>query len=145
MKFIVPQKYFLLTQQVSFASCLTNESMFSEIMLEICIFYFIQFNQCHIDFTQFRWGENFNDYLATLKSLSYRDIHSGTLGYTRLRFYDINLVSFKIAYHLHIMDWMKRYALDLSCPKRQRLEVSENVKYIAVTSRTSKLQVSKVG
>ena len=26
-------------------------------------------------------------------------IHSGTLGYTQLRFYDINLVSFKIAYH----------------------------------------------
>ena len=26
-------------------------------------------------------------------------IHSGTLGYTQLRFYDINLVSFTIAYH----------------------------------------------
>ena len=26
-------------------------------------------------------------------------LHSGTLGYTRLRFYDINLVSFMIAYH----------------------------------------------
>ena len=26
-------------------------------------------------------------------------LHSGTLGYTRLRFYDINLVSFTIAYH----------------------------------------------
>ena len=26
-------------------------------------------------------------------------LHSGTLEYTRLRFYDINLVSFKIAYH----------------------------------------------
>ena len=26
-------------------------------------------------------------------------IHSETLGYTRLQFYDINLVSFKIAYH----------------------------------------------
>ena len=26
-------------------------------------------------------------------------IHSGMLGYTRLQFYDINLVSFKIAYH----------------------------------------------
>ena len=25
--------------------------------------------------------------------------HSGTLGYTRSRFYDVNLVSFKIAYH----------------------------------------------
>ena len=27
------------------------------------------------------------------------EIHSETLGYTRLRFYDINLVSFTIAYH----------------------------------------------
>ena len=35
--------------------------------------------------------------------------------------------------------------LDLSCPNRKRLEVSKNVKYIAVTSRASKLQVSKVG
>ena len=35
-------------------------------------------------------------------------------------------------------------ALDLSCPNRKRLEVSKNVKYIAVTSRASKLQVSKV-
>ena len=34
--------------------------------------------------------------------------------------------------------------LNLSCPYRKRLEVSENVKYIAVTSRASKLQVSKV-
>ena len=39
---------------------------------------------------------------------------------------------------------MKRYALDLSCPKRKRLEVSENLKYIAVTSKASKLQVFKV-
>ena len=37
------------------------------------------------------------------------------------------------------------YALDLSCPNRKRLEVSKNVKYIAVASRASKLQVSKVG
>ena len=36
------------------------------------------------------------------------------------------------------------YDLDLSCPNRQRLEVSGNVKYIDVTSRASKLQVSKV-
>ena len=42
------------------------------------------------------------------------------------------------------MDWKCSYALDLSCPNRQRLEVSENVKYIAVTSRASKLQVYKV-
>ena len=37
------------------------------------------------------------------------------------------------------------YGLDLSCPKRKRLEVSKNVKYIAVTLIASKLQVSKVG
>ena len=42
------------------------------------------------------------------------------------------------------MDWKCSYALDLSCPNRQRPEVSENVKYIDVTSRVSKLQVSKV-
>ena len=42
------------------------------------------------------------------------------------------------------MDWKCSYALDLSCPNRQRLEVSKNVKYIDVTSRASKLQVSKV-
>ena len=36
------------------------------------------------------------------------------------------------------------YTLDLSCPNRKRLEVSENVKYIAETSRASKLQVFKV-
>ena len=42
------------------------------------------------------------------------------------------------------MDWKCSYALNLSCPNRQRLEVSENVKYIAVTSRASKLQVFKV-
>ena len=35
-----------------------------------------------------------------LKYISAQNIiHSGTLGYTRLRFYDINLVSFTIAYH----------------------------------------------
>ena len=36
------------------------------------------------------------------------------------------------------------YTLDLYCPNRKRLEVSKNVKYIAVTSRASKLQVFKV-
>ena len=36
---------------------------------------------------------------------------------------------------------MYTYTLDLSC---LRLEVSENVKYIAVTSRALKLQVFKV-
>ena len=41
------------------------------------------------------------------------------------------------------MDWKCSYALDLPCPNRQRLEVSENVKYIDVTSRASKLQVFK--
>ena len=35
------------------------------------------------------------------------------------------------------------YALDLSCPNRQRLEVSKNVKFIAVALRASKLQISK--
>ena len=48
---------------------------------------------------------------------------------------------FTIAYHrLNI-----HYAIDLSCTNRKRLEVSKNVKYIAVASRASKLQVSKVG
>ena len=42
------------------------------------------------------------------------------------------------------MDWIFSYALDISCPNRKRLEISENVKYIAVTSRASKLQVFKV-
>ena len=42
------------------------------------------------------------------------------------------------------MDLKCSYTLDLSCPIRQRLEVSENVKFIAVASRASKLQVSKV-
>ena len=42
------------------------------------------------------------------------------------------------------MDCKCSCALDLCCPNRQRLEVSENVKYIDVTSRASKLQVSKV-
>ena len=42
------------------------------------------------------------------------------------------------------MDLKCSYALELSCPNRQRLEVSKNVKYIAVTLRTSKLQVFKV-
>ena len=39
---------------------------------------------------------------------------------------------------------MKRYTFDLSYPNKGRLEVSKNVKYIAVTSRASKLQVFKV-
>ena len=42
------------------------------------------------------------------------------------------------------MKGIRRYVLDPSCPNRKRLEVSENVKYIAVTSRASKLQVFKV-
>ena len=42
------------------------------------------------------------------------------------------------------MDWKCSYTLDLSCPKRQRLEVSENVKYIAVTLKASKLQVTSL-
>ena len=43
------------------------------------------------------------------------------------------------------MDWKCSHSLDLSFPNRQRLEVSKNVKFIAVTARASKLQVSKVG
>ena len=39
---------------------------------------------------------------------------------------------------------MNRYALDLPSPNRGRLEVSENVKYIAVPLRASKLEVFKV-
>ena len=39
---------------------------------------------------------------------------------------------------------MYPYTLDLFCPNRKSLEVSENVKYIAVPSRASKLQVFKV-
>ena len=45
---------------------------------------------------------------------------------------------------LVLLDWTCNYALDLSCPNRKRLEVSKNVKYIAVTLRASKLQVFKV-
>ena len=45
-----------------------------------------------------------------------------------------------IAYH----QWTYSYDLDLSCPNRKRIEVSKNVKYNAVTSRASKLQVFKV-
>ena len=41
------------------------------------------------------------------------------------------------------MKWISRYVLDLPCPNRRRLEISEKVKYIAVTSRTSKLQIFK--
>ena len=39
---------------------------------------------------------------------------------------------------------MNRYALDLPCPNKGRLEVSKNVKDIAVSLRASKLQVFKV-
>ena len=42
------------------------------------------------------------------------------------------------------MDLKCSCALDLSCPNRKRLEVSENVKYIDITSRASKIKVSKV-
>ena len=55
-------------------------------------------------------------------------------------FHEVNLGTFKIEYH-----WLKkRYTLDLSWPNRQRLEVSKNIKYIAVTLRASKLQFFKV-
>ena len=42
------------------------------------------------------------------------------------------------------MNRKNRYVLDLSCPNRKRLEVFKSVKYIAATSRASKLQVFKV-
>ena len=58
----------------------------------------------------------------------------------RLQFYEVNRWVFLIAYHRSTYS----YTLDLSCPKRKRLEVSKNVKYIAVTLRASKLQVFKV-
>ena len=58
----------------------------------------------------------------------------------RSRFCEVNLWIFTIAYHrLNI-----QLHFYLSCPNRKRLEVSKNVKYIAVTSRASKLQVFKV-
>ena len=53
-----------------------------------------------------------------------------TFDYIGLRFYEVNLWVFPIAYHL----WTYSYTLDLSCPNRKRLEVSKNVKYIAVTT-----------
>ena len=59
--------------------------------------------------------------------------------YMRFGFYEVNLGTF------NIMDWKYSYTLDLSCPNRQTLEVSKNVKFIAVTTRASKLQVFKVG
>ena len=43
-----------------------------------------------------------------------------------------------------MIEWKYSYAFDLSSPNRKRLEVSENVKYIAVTLRASKLQVFKI-
>ena len=58
-----------------------------------------------------------------------------------LRFYEVNLWIFPIAYHR----WTYSYTLHLSCRNRKSLEVSKNVKYIAVTLRASKLQVSKGG
>ena len=40
--------------------------------------------------------------------------------------------------------WVSKCPCDHPVPTALRLEVSKNVKYIAVTSRTSKLQVFKV-
>ena len=43
------------------------------------------------------------------------------------------------------ISWIENsYALDLSFPNRKRLEVSKNVKYIAITLRVSKLPMFKV-
>ena len=62
-----------------------------------------------------------------------------------MQFYKTNLWVFTIAYHrLNIELNPSSYSLDLSYPNRKRLEVSKNVKYIAVTSRASKLQVFKI-
>ena len=51
----------------------------------------------------------------------------------------------KTLVHTYFLSVVYSYALDLPCTNRKRLEVSKNVKYIAVTSRALKLQVSKVG
>ena len=48
-------------------------------------------------------------------------IHTKTLGYTRLRFYDINLRSFEIAYHEYTDMYLTFFV--------QILEVSENIKF----------------
>ena len=58
----------------------------------------------------------------------------------KIPWYEVNLWVFQIAYH----QWTYSYALDLSCRNRKRFKVSKNVKYIAVISRASKLQVFKV-
>ena len=53
------------------------------------------------------------------------------------------MICYRESRRFHIINLTCSYALDLS-PNRKRLEVSENVKYIAVTSRASKLPISKV-
>ena len=57
-------------------------------------------------------------------------IQSPSHAYKRFRIYEVNLGIFQIEYH--------------GLKMQLRLEVSENVKYIDVTSRASKLPVSKV-
>ena len=59
-----------------------------------------------------------------------------------------HVLSFMI-WNLLLKTWIYRYwtksnHLDLPYPSKGRWEVSENVKYIAVTSRASKLPISKV-
>ena len=69
-------------------------------------------------------------------------VQSSSNSYKRFQFYEVYLGTFQIEYH----GLKCSYALDLSCPNKQRLEVSENVKkYIDVTSRASKLQVLSSG
>ena len=46
--------------------------------------------------------------------------------------------------YIALADKRLSYGLDLSCPKRKRLEVSKYVKYIAITTKASKSQVFKV-
>ena len=57
--------------------------------------------------------------LVTLRTINeqwiLQGLHSGTLGYTRLRFYEVNLDTFKID-----IDLKCSYAPGLSCPNRQR-------------------------
>ena len=57
-----------------------------------------------------------------------------------MQFNEVNLWVFTVACQSRIYS----YALDLICLNRKRLQVSENVKYIGLTSRVSKLQVLKV-
>ena len=57
---------------------------------------------------------------------------------------DSHIYAMKLGYfRLLFMVQSCSYTLGLSCPKRKRLKVYENVNYIAVTSRASKIQIFK--